>query len=201
MIIRKAKHSDISFLAKIILESESTGYEMYTYSSLFNKPYEELIAIFEKVLDNNFEGHGLTYKNYYVVEIKDQLVGGMSFYEEGSHGDSNHLMTGALMQVIDRKELVKSFAKLKKFRDIDIPKTPGTFQLDSVAIIKEYQGQGIFQELFSFIKKQNNLKGKKMEVQVWKNNTNAIKAYKKYGFVVQKVLDMEDNGRILMIKE
>jgi ribosomal protein S18 acetylase RimI-like enzyme len=201
MKIRKAKKSDISFLAKIILESESTGFEMYSYSSLFKKSYEELKAIFEKVLDNDFEGHGLTYKNFYVVEIKGQLAGGMSFYAEGSHGDSNHLMTGALMQVIDRKELVKSFAKLKDYRDIDIPKTPGTFQLDSVAIMKEYQGQGVFGELFSFIDEQINSKSKKMEVQVWKNNTNAIKAYKKYGFRVEKVLEIEGNGRILMIKE
>ena len=40
-----------------------------------------------------------------------------------------------------------------------------------------------------------------MEVQVWKNNINAIKAYKKYGFRVEKVLEIEGNGRILMIKE
>ena len=201
MEIRRAKIGDIPFLSKIIIQSESTGHELYSYCSLFDKSEEELIPILEVVLNNEFEGHGLTYKNFYVVLIDGALAGGMAFYLEGSHGDSNHLMTGALMQAIDRKDLVKSFGKLKDYREIDIPKTQGTYQLDSVAVLEKYRGKGIFGALINYLKKEVNKENSIMEVQVWKNNINAIKAYEKYGFRLDKVLDFNENGRVLMIKE
>lgn len=201
MIIRKAQRSDIGFLANLILLSESTGHELYSYSYLFEKEDSELRTILERVLDNDFEGHGLTYKNFYVAEIDGDLVGGLSFYEEGVNGDSNHLMTGALMQVINRNELINSFAKLKDFRDIDIPKKQGTYQLDSVAVLSRFQGKGVFGAIMAYLENAIELKGKCIEVQVWKTNENAIKAYEKYGFQIEKVLDKGNNGRILMIKK
>ena len=200
MKIRKARIEDIPFLSKIIALSEFTGHEMYSYCSLFEKTSEELVDILTVVLNNEFEGHGLTYKNFYVAEIDNKLAGAMSFYLEGSNGDSNHLMTGALMQVINRKELITSFGKLKDFREIDIPKAQGSYQLDSVAVLEEYRGKGVFGALIKHLEQEVNQDNRKMEVQVWKNNLKAIQAYEKYGFKVEKTLDLRGNGRVLMIK-
>jgi len=202
--IRKALETDCHFLSTIILLAEDTGNEITAYTKMFNMTNEQLLPVFEKILKNETQGHPLTYKSYLVATDNGKPIAAIAIYNEGQFGDSNHLTTGALMTGFDRKSVASAFGFLKNHAELGITKKVNTLQIDCVATLAEYRGKGVLRMLISeaeiFAKK---LALHEVQIQVWKKNEGAIKAYKKLGFnVVEEKLSTSDlnNGKVLMIK-
>ncbi|MBI4646489.1 MAG: GNAT family N-acetyltransferase [Bacteroidia bacterium] len=204
MNIRKANKEDINFLAEIILLSEATGYELVTYQKMFALEKEELHTRFTRVLNNDFDGHPLGYKTYFIAESNGISAAAASGYKETEYGDSDHLMTGALMTVFNNKELSTAFRYLSAFRNLEINKTSGAYQIYSIATLPEYRGLGLFKQIYHKLEEEAGAKNcKTIELQVWKGNDNAINLYHKLGFeiVCEKVMEQDINkGKLLMVK-
>lgn len=202
--IKRAKSEDIPFIAKIVLMAESTGYEITSYEKMFGQKAEDLIPIFEKILANKLSGFPLAVDSYLIAFSDDQPVAAISVYVEGENGDSNHLMTGALMSGFDRKSLGQAFAFLKNNHELSIPKKRGSLQIDCVATFPEFRGKGLLKELLKEAEKLAQEKNcSELQIQVWKKNENAVKAYEKLGFTVtEERLSNSDstNGKILITK-
>jgi ribosomal protein S18 acetylase RimI-like enzyme len=202
--IRKAQQTDCRFIATIILLAESTGFEITSYSSMFDKTNETLLPIFEKIIDNETEGHPLTYKSYLIACVDDIPASAISVYNEGQFGDSTHLMTGALMTGFNRKDIALAFNFLKEHSEINIPKKNNTFQIDCVATLAEYRGLGLLKKLMNeAAKNAAELQVAEMQIQVWKKNQLATRIYEKYGYKICKETVSNThiaNGKILMTK-
>ena len=202
--IRKANANDCNFIAKIILLAESTGFEITSYTKMFSKTNDELLPYFEKIINNETDGHPLTYKSYLIACIDNVPVSAISVYKEGEFGDSNHLMTGALMTGFDRKSVALAFGFLKNHSDISIQKKINTLQIDCVATLPEYRGKGILKQLLAETEKiAHNSQLNEIQIQVWKKNDGAVKVYEKSGYKIStEMLSNADsgNGKVLMIK-
>ena len=208
VVLRKATKEDIPFLAEMILLAETSGKELISYRDMFELPYDELLKGFEIALDNEQEGHGLTYLTFLIAEYNGNKAAAACGYVEGeSGGSSNHLMTGALISGFGTELVVGAFKKNSKFKDVQINKTLGALQIDSVATVAEYRGKGLFKLVFE--EHGNNAKSKgcnQLEIQVWEGNNGAISTYKKLGceITLEKFYKPEDvtkGGRLLMTKK
>lgn len=202
--IRKATKEDIPFLAGIILLAESTGNEITSYTKMFGMTDEELQPMIEKSITNDMKGHPLTYHTYLVATVDGAPAAAISVYTEGEFGDSNHLMTGALMNGFDRKKIGPAFAFLKEHAYLNIPKTRNTLQIDCVATLPEFRGQGLLKQLVNEAERMAADAGiRELQIQVWKKNEGAVSAYGKLGYVTTaEQLSQEDktNGKIVMTK-
>lgn len=203
--VRKATKDDCHFIAEIILLAESTGNEITSYTKMFGMSDEELMVTMEKMIANEIEGHPLTYRTYLIATIDNQPVAAISAYKESEAGDSNHLMTGVLMTGFDRKKVSAAFGFLKQNAYLSIPKGRGTMQIDCVATLPEHRRKGLLKLLIAEAEKEAAAKGvNEVQIQVWKKNTTAVKAYEKLGYqVVAEQLSNEDieNGKQLMTKK
>lgn len=203
--LRKATVNDCAFIAKLIFLAESTGAEITSYEKMFGKPASELIPVFEKMVNNPSKGHPLTYDSYLIAEVDGVPAGGLSVYVEGEYGDSNHLMTGALMYAFPRDEVQRAFKFLAENKDVQIEKRVGNLQLDCVGTFNEFSGLGIFSKLLGFVEDEYRQKGvSKAEIQVWKKNEHAIHVYEKKGYRIfaEKLCATDpSNGKVLMEKE
>lgn len=199
IIIRKATQADIPFLAQIILLAETSGKEIISYRNMFSSlKDEELIQGFETALDNDQLGHGLTYHTFLIAEVGGIKAAAACAYIEGEHGSSNHLMTGALLNGFGAELVIGAYEKNAKFKDIQIAKTNGTLQLDSVATLPNYRGKGLLKLIFEEhckVAKQNGCN--QLEIQVWAGNDGALAAYKKLGceLINEKYFNAEEKNR------
>lgn len=207
VIIRKATKNDIPFLAQIILLAETSNKELISYRKMFNLKDEELLNGFELVLNNEQLGHGLTYLTFLIAEVNGERAAAASAYIEGEFGNSNHIMTGALINGFGTELVIEAFRKNSEFKDIQIAKTAGTLQIDSVATLPEYRGKGLLKLIVEQHCKNAISKGcKELEIQVWAGNEVAILSYKKLGCIItnEKYINCENKnafGRVLMSKK
>lgn len=202
--IRKAQQSDCSFLASIILLAENTGNEITAYTKMFNKTNEELLPIFEKIINNETQGHPLAYKSFLIAAENGVPASAFAIYKEGEFGDSNHLTTGALMTGFDRKSMATAFGFLKNNSELGLTKKINTLQIDCVATLPEYRGKGMLRQLMHAAEQEAIMNQiNELQIQVWKKNEGAINAYCKLGFKIEeeKLSHSEkENGKVLMIK-
>lgn len=203
--IRKATQKDCEFISRIILLAESTGFEVTSYEKMFNMPREELLQKMTKIVNNESTGHPLCYDSFYLAEVDGAPAAGLSAYVEGSKGSSNHLMTGALMSEFDREALQNGFVFLAKHKEIQIPKTYNTLQLDCIATIPEHFGKGLFSKLLNHVEAEHFSKNITcIEIQVWKFNKKAVSIYKAKNYSITSVHNsnsFEGNGKLLMQKQ
>lgn len=205
MIVRAANESDIPFIARIVFDAEATGAEITSYEKMFQLPRTELEAAFAKGLVDSPAGHALSWRNFFIAESEGQQAGALSAYVEGSNGDASHLTTAFLMQVIPRAVLSAGFKLLRANTDVSLAKKNGTLQIDCVATLPEFRGKGALRGLISFVSliaKQHGVK--EAEIQVWKQNQGAVKAYESLGFVIsQEALSTSHpgNGKLIMTKQ
>lgn len=180
--VKKAKPEDCEFIARMILASESTGTEVITFSKMFGLSNEVLVPLFTEMINNDLEGHPLTYQTFYIAWSGETPCGAISSYIESENGDSNLLMANTMISSLDRMLVMKGFQLSKQNSEVIIPKTKGYQQIDCVATAKEFRGRGIFSTIFEYILKDfRDTKKEGIEVQVWKGNP-AVTVYEKVGF-------------------
>lgn len=201
--VRKANNKDCPFLAEMILQSESTGFEVITFKKMFGFSDQEMIDAFTQVLNNETTGHPLTYSSYYIATINGERCGAISSYIEGESGDSNLQMANCMMASLDRKLVMKGFMFSKENSETIIPKSKNYQQIDCVATVLKHRGKGIFRKIFEHISQEfQNRESEGIEVQVWKNNP-AVNVYEKFGFTIIKEhtsSSEEGKAKLLMTK-
>ena len=207
IVIRRATKEDIPFLASIILLAETSGSELISYRKMFLLSDDELLKGFEMALNNEQEGHGLTYLSFIIAECGGKQAAAACGYIEGEFGSSNHLMTGALITGFGTEKVVEAYKSNAVYKNVQIAKTLGSLQIDSVATLPDFRGKGLFKMIFDeHIKNAKSKKCEQLEIQVWAGNDTAIAAYKKLGceITAEKYYNLEKKaagGRVVMTKK
>ena len=92
-----------------------------------------------------------------------------------------------------------------KHKEIQLPKTNNTLQLDCIATLPQFSGKGLFSKLINHVENHYFAEGGTLiEIQVWKQNKQAVAIYlyKNYSIIAErKSSSYEGNGKILMQKK
>ena len=190
-LFRKATINDITFLARIIIEAEKSNSDKLSYSTLCNLSEETVERLIINMFKEEVDKCEFSVSSFLVVESNGQLVGGFGGWIE-SFGDelpSKILKSNLIVFTFSRESI--SFLNTKSYiiKDILIEREPMTLQLEYLFVSKEHRGRKITDHLIELHIK-NALTElphlKKIQVQVFKNNLGAIKAYENNGFKITK---------------
>ncbi|WP_228154460.1 GNAT family N-acetyltransferase [Aliarcobacter cryaerophilus] len=132
----------------------------------------------------------LSYKNIWVYELDNQNIALIIAYNSN---DVEKLDNPILKHLKTKNIFLDSFEK-ECFKD--------EFYIDTISVLKDFQGNGIAKELFSFIEnKAKELGFKKLSLLVDFENKKALALYEKLGFEKNEILKVSGSNFYHMIKK
>jgi len=117
-----------------------------------------------------------------------------------------------LAQVLGAERFLAARPMLALLATIDIPRTPGALQLDAIAVLDAYRGQGLLQRLLSHIEADFSARQpapEHVQILLMRENLRALSAYEKAGYRVATETNSDDpiiptlvpgTGRMLLTK-
>jgi len=200
VIIRKAVAADRYFLIKAILEADKSNTEISSYSRLFNMTEPELKELFDNIFDEELETCEFGHHGFAVVIENGDYAAAVSSWIEGADGlPSWQIKSTALFCTLPKANFENLQQKLDSFSSINIPRTVGTLQIESVFVENAYRGKGYFAKLLNFHINSSKEAGavfNTIELLTYNSNKIAESIYTKAGFVKVKST-ISDNSEIL----
>lgn len=186
--LRIATLSDINFIAKVIIEAEKSGSDKIGIATVFNLTESELQNYLVEILDEEIDGCEFSFSSFVIAEFNGQPVaafGGWIENENENNQPSAILKSNLIGFVFPKEKLLTLKKNQEIIKDILIDREPHTHQLEYAYVDEEHRGHGltnrIINQLLEIAKKKNpNLK--KSQVQVYANNSSAIKVYERAGY-------------------
>lgn len=186
--LRIATLSDINFIAKVIIEAEKSGSDKIGIATVFNLTESELQNYLVEILDEEIDGCEFSFSSFVIAEFNGQPVaafGGWIENENENNQPSAILKSNLIGFVFPKEKLLALKKNQEIIKDILIDREPHTHQLEYAYVDEEHRGHGltnrIINQLLEIAKKKNpNLK--KSQVQVYGNNSSAIKVYERAGY-------------------
>lgn len=210
---RKTRFEDIPFLVETIIEAEKSGTSILSYSTIFGLSEEDTYYYISKMLEEEVDGCELSISSFIIAEEQGKIAGAIAVWLEGSEGISSTILKGNLLNfTLPKFSLEAALKKAPIIKEIHIEYTNHTLQLGLVYVLNNYRGRNLAGEMIEFAISDFNSKYpdiKEMHVQVFGNNTSAIKAYKKVGFEISKSKEsinpeinslLPYSSKVLMIK-
>ena len=190
-LIRKAKASDIPFLADVIITSKKGMSENLNFTTLFNIPEDRAKELIINMLEEEIDGCELSLSSFIVTEYNGKPVSGSGAWIECYNGCMpSKILKSNLMSYTFGKESIE-FLKTKAhiIKDVLVDREPMTLQLEYFHILSEHQGKGLDTQLMNIIE-ENALAVypdlEKVQCQIFKNSIFAIKILIKHGFTIVK---------------
>lgn len=211
VIYRDATIKDIPFLVDTIIEAEKSGTEVLTYSTIFGLSEDETRKYITEMLLEEIDGCELSISSFLVADKNGEIAASVGAWIEGIEGISSTVLKGNLLNYTLPRKCIEQALKLNSIvRELHIEYYPNTVQIGLVYVAPAFRGQNLVSLL---IDKQVsrltliNPNISEIYVQVFGNNTQAIRAYEKANFKVQLVKEstnkeinkyMPSNSKILM---
>ena len=214
-LIRKAKPSDIPFLADVVIASEKAMSDRLSFTTLFNKPEEKVKQLIIQMFEEEVDGCELSLSSFIVTEFEGQPISGSGAWIEGFNGNmpSGILKSNLISYTFGKESIEYLKTKSHIVKDVMIDREPMTLQLEYFHIKNEHLGKGLDDLLMKRIE-ENALAEypelKKVQGQIFKNSVFSIKILLRHGFriVVSYKSDNDDifdylpfNVKLLMEKE
>lgn len=213
-IFRHATLNDIPFLVDTIIEAEKSGTNVLTYSTIFGLSEIEARKYIEKMLQEEIDGCELSISSFFLGERFGKIVGAVGAWYEGSEGISSTIIKGNLLSyVLPSSCLIRAKSLKHIVRDLHIEYLENTIQIGLVYVVPEARGKGLVTLLINHvisILKEANPSAETAYIQLFGNNTAALRAYKRAGFktilvnnaTLPEILNyMPYKSKILMKKE
>ncbi|MCF6132538.1 GNAT family N-acetyltransferase [Flavobacterium wongokense] len=195
--IRRARLSDIPFLAKTVMEAEKSATDKFSFSTLFNKSEAEALELIAAMFDEEVDGCELSVSSFLVIEFEGKPVAAFSGWIEQFEGESNSglLKSNLIGYTFGRESLSFLMTKAHLVKDIQIEREANTLQIEYLFVAPEHRGKSLAHQLISkhieeAIKQFPSIK--KVQVQVFKNNLAAQKVYENCGFSIVKSAKSND---------
>lgn len=186
--IRPADTTDIPFLVDTIIEAEKSGTSVLTYSTIFGLSEPEARLYIAKMLEEEVDGCELSVSGFILAEKENRIAGAVGAWFEGSEGIPSTILKGNLLRYILPQFCFEKASLLNKIvNDLHIEYTNGTIQIGLVYVSPEARGKGLVPILINHrisILKELYPDANEALIQVFGNNTPAIKAYEKAGFEI-----------------
>ena len=199
--VRRAGEADIPFLVEAIMEAEASGSQNISYREIFSLDDSQTKDLLQSILLEEIEGCGLSTSEFLIAETNGEEVACCGAWIEGVGGlSSNILKSQLLIEVLGVAKWEMSINNINAVAEINIDRTPGVLQIESVYTRPQYRGKGVSSVLIhEHLLQAAKIGIRSAEIQLMKNNINAIKAYRKAGFAceVEKNSKNKILGRLL----
>jgi ribosomal protein S18 acetylase RimI-like enzyme len=184
--VRPATEADAPTLARLIELADRSGGTRLSYQGLFELTDTEAQSLLQELAATDLEGQELTYPNFLLIEQQGQIAGGLAAWVEGADGLPSTLIKGQLLaHVLGAQRVLAAKDRIALLSEIELKRTEGALQLDSIAIFPDHQGQGLLRPLVeaAILRfKDNNAELRRAEIHLLIENERARKAYERLGF-------------------
>lgn len=194
-IFRVATVNDIPFLITTIIESEKSGTDKLSYSTIFGLSEEEVHIYLKDMLLAEIDGCELSLTSFIVAEYNGQTAGAISAWIEGKDGIPSNVVKGNLYNYILPKKCIERGNALKAIlHELQIEKIPSSIHLGAVYVAKDFRGNNLARlmniEIIGRLLKINpNIST--VCAHIFSSNTPSIRTVEKMGF---KMIQMKESS-------
>lgn len=194
---RRAKESDYSFLAQVILGADKgPGDGASSYAALFGISEDVATQAITQMMYEEMEGCEFSPLHFLVAEFEGKPVAAVSAWVEGFDGISSWVVRSALVQEYYPKGSIEHVQSVKEIADsIMVERTQGTMQLESLFVSQEHRGQRLAARLFreqAVLIAAQYPEVSTVQLMTYSDNKTAIRAYEKMGFVITDETHCDD---------
>ena len=183
-MIKKADKKNINNISRLIYDA------IHDIANTLTGEKEEKKILETLDLYVKMDINRLSYKNIWVYELENENIALIIAYNSN---DIKKLDFPILEYLKTKNIFLDSFEK-ECFKD--------EFYIDTVSVLKDFQGNGIAKELFIFIEdKAKELGFKKISLLVDFENLKALALYEKLGFEKNEILKVSRSNFYHMIKK
>lgn len=187
-IIRAATVSDVSFLAKAIIEAEKSGTDKLSYSTIFNLSEDDVCKYLIDILKQEVDGCELSVSSFIVAEFDGKVVAALSAWVEGLDGIPSTILKGNLLSfTLPKESLTRAMILNEMIRELHVEYVPKTIQIGACYVKKEFRGNRLLgmlnKQIITRLLKENPGVNS-VWVQIFSCNTPSLKAFEEAGFTV-----------------
>jgi len=185
--IRRATTADKDFVMTAITEAEKSGGNTISYCNLLSITEQEFSEMLSNMLDEEIEGQEMYIPGFLIASVNGTpAAASCAWIEQSGSMASSTLKSNLLMYHTNRSVLLAAMPAMAALKEVNIDRTLGTLQIESIYTSAPYRGQGLSKMLIdahiahhktahpALIKAQITLLG---------CNEAARSAYSKAGFV------------------
>ena len=185
---KKAAKEDIDFIIESIIESEKSGTDKLSYSTLFDLSESEIREIIKEVMEESLEGQKFCLEHFIIALVDGVPAGACSSWVEGASGSSSGYLQGQiLLAFFPRENVANAHEKLEIAKDLTIEREHNALQIESVYVKDSFRGLGIAGKIILEHIRRTVMESplvNKAQIVVAKTNDSAVKSYAKIGFAV-----------------
>lgn len=188
MRIRGASLTDIPFLVDTIIAAEKSGTDRLGYSTIFELTDAEVRLALAAILEEDVQGQELCVSGFLIAEIESSSAAAVCSWVEGAGGrPSGVLKANLLMHFLGRERFLAAASRLRAVEALNLARTPGYLQLESVYVAPRFRGRRLFEQLLKSHCDDAAARNPALvaaEIILMKDNTAALRTYQATGFVV-----------------
>lgn len=184
--IRPATEADAPIVARLIELADRSGGDQLSHQGLFELTDAEAETLLLDLAATDLEGQELTYPTFLLIEQGGKIAGGLAAWVEGADGLPSSLIKGQLLaHLLGAQRVLAAKDRIALLAEIEVKRTEGALQLDSIAILPQYQGMGLLRPLVeaAILRcKESHPKVRHAEIHLVIENLRARTAYERLGF-------------------
>ncbi len=185
---RQATVADKAFVVTAITEAEKSGGNTVSYCNLLDITEQEFSDMLSNMLDEEIEGQEL-YIPSFLIALVDGIpaAASCSWVEQGGNMASSTLKSNLLMYHTNRSVLLAAMPAISILKEVNIDRTPGALQIESIYTSPQFRGMGLSGMLITEHinrHKTTNPAVNKAQITLLGCNEAARSAYTKAGFVL-----------------
>jgi len=187
--IRKAVLADIPFVAKTIIEAEKSMTQKNGLSIIFNITELELMDYLKQILGIETHGCEFSLQSFWVAEFEKQPVAAFCGWIEANDKakSSAFVKSNLINYVFPKEKTTLSKEVISLIAEVQIEREPTTHHLEYAFVEETYRGNRLLNRIIEEIliaAQRENDDLKKTHVQVFANNSRAIKTYQNSGYQI-----------------
>lgn len=198
--IRLATMADRHFLVDAILESEKSGTDVLSYSTVFGISESAARKYIDEMLQEEIDGCELSVSSFMVAEKDGNLMAAVGAWIEGSEGIPSSILKGNLLSYFLPKECIGKALELNEVvKELYIEFIQQTIHIGIVYVPKEYRGFGLGGQLIEAQIQRFKVSNPSISqscLHVFGGNKAAIKLYEKLGF--KTTLESHSSNRFVL---
>ena len=188
-LIRKAKESDIPFLADVVIASEKGMSDRLSFTTLFNKSEAEAKELIIRMFEEEVDGCELSLSSFIVTEFEGKPISGSGAWIEAFNGNlpSGILKSNLISYTFGKESIEYLKTKSDIVKGVLIDREPMTLQLEYFHIKNEHLGKGLDDALMRYIEEHALAEYpelEKVQCQIFKNSVFSIKILRRHGFAI-----------------
>lgn len=198
-LLRKATINDIPFLVCVVVSAEKSGSDKLSYSTLFNLPEQKAKDYIKAMFEEEIDGCEFSVNSFLIVEYNGKPVAAFGGWVETLNDDgmASKMLKSNLISFTFGKESMEFLKKKANIiNELVSDREPLALQLEYLYVTDGHRGKGLSSILIAGLEREAALvfpQLKKVQVQVYSNNINALNVYKKNGFEISKSYKANNN--------